>query len=89
MEIRRGAAMGPARMCTLPARHFAPAVELKSSFMRPAKLGAFFATGRVVFKGKSIGLIEGTPRDEDGKMIATASATVRIVSPQPERSRHE
>ena len=43
------------------------------------------AAGRVVFKGKSIGFVEGTLRDDDGKMIAIASATVRIVSPQPEK----
>lgn len=78
-------AMGPALMCTLPPGYFAPTVELKTSFMRSAKLGPLFATGRVVFKGKSIGFVEGTLRDDDGKMIATATATVRIVSPQPEK----
>ena len=62
-----------------------PSLELKTNFMRPAKLGPLFATGRVVFKGKSIGFVEGTLRDDDGKMIAFASATVRIVSPQPEK----
>lgn len=77
-------AMGPALVSTLPPGHFAPMMELKTNFMRPAKLGHLFATGRVVFRGKTFGFIEGTLRDSDGKMIATASATVRIVSPQPE-----
>ncbi len=84
MEIRGGVAMGPTRMCTLPPGHFAPTVELKTKFMRPAKLGPLFATGRAVFKGKSIGSVEGTFRDSDGNMIGTASASARIVSPQPE-----
>ena len=60
-------------------------VELKTNLMRPAKLGPLIATGRAVFKGKSIGLVERTLRDDGGIMIATAAATVRIVSPQPEK----
>ena len=42
-------AMGPALVCTLPPGHFAPTIELKTNFMRPAKMGRLFATGRVVF----------------------------------------
>ena len=77
--------MGSALVCTLPPGHMLPMAELKTSFMRPAKLGPIFATGRVVFKGETIGYVEGTLRDEAGKLIATASATIRIVSPQPDR----
>ncbi|MDK1022143.1 MAG: PaaI family thioesterase [Candidatus Hydrogenedentes bacterium] len=77
--------MGSALVCTLPPGHLLPVVELKTSFMRPAKLGPIFATGRVVFKAKSIAFVEGTLRDEAGKLIATASATMRIISPQPEK----
>ena len=77
--------LGSALVCTLPPGYSLPAAELKTSFMRPAKLGPIFATGRVVFKGRSIGCVEGTLRDEAVKLIATASATMRIISPQPER----
>ncbi len=77
-------AMRPALVCTLPSKHIAPTMELKTNFMRPAKMGTMFATGRVGFKAKDFGFVEGTLRDSDGKMIATASSTVRIVLPQPE-----
>ncbi len=78
-------AMGPAIMCTLPPGHFVTTIEIKTNFMRPAKLGPLIATGRIVFKGKSVGFLEGTLRDEEDRMIANASSTVRIVSPQPEK----
>jgi uncharacterized protein (TIGR00369 family) len=40
--------LGPALVCTLPPGQFAPTVELKVNFIRPAPLGALIGEGRVV-----------------------------------------
>jgi uncharacterized protein (TIGR00369 family) len=70
--------LGPALVSTLPADEFAPTLELKVNFVRPAKVGPLFAEGRVVHKGKSIAFLEGELRNIQGKIIATATATVQI-----------
>ncbi len=54
-QIPKGGVLGSALVCTLPPGRSLPAAGLKTSFVRPGKLGPIFATGRVVFKGKSIG----------------------------------
>jgi uncharacterized protein (TIGR00369 family) len=40
--------MGPALVATLPAGHFAPTLELKVSYLRPARVGPLFGEGRIV-----------------------------------------
>ena len=72
--------MGPALVATLGTDQFAPTLELKVSFLRPAKLGTpLVGEGRVVSKGSSIAFLSGELRDPDGELIATATATARIV----------
>jgi uncharacterized protein (TIGR00369 family) len=72
--------MGPALICTLPADQFAPTLELKVNFLRPAKPGRLVGTGRVVHKGGTIAFLAGELADESGQVLATATATARIVS---------
>ena len=71
--------LGPALMATLPDGEFAPTLELKVSFLRPAAPGRLVGTGRVVHRGGSIAFLEGELRDEAGAVLATATATARIV----------
>jgi len=71
--------MGPALVATLGPDQFAPTLELKVSFLRPAKVGTLLAEGRVVSKGSSIAFLSGELRDPEGELIATATATARIV----------
>jgi uncharacterized protein (TIGR00369 family) len=71
--------MGPALVATLGPDQFAPTLELKVNFLRPAKPGTLLAEGRVVSKGSSIAFLSGELRDPDGELIATATATARIV----------
>lgn len=61
-------------------RTFVPTLELKVSFVAPAKPGRFVAEGEVVRKGKSVAFVEGRLFDAAGELVATASTTVRIVS---------
>ena len=71
--------MGPALVSTLGPDEFAPTLELKVSFLRPAKLGTLVGEGRVVSKGSSIAFLSGELRAPDGELVATATATARIV----------
>ena len=77
-------AMGPALFTLLDEGQFAPTVDLKVSFLRPARAGTLVAEGRVVHRTRSIAFLEGTLATEDGTLVATATATARIVA-QEER----
>jgi uncharacterized protein (TIGR00369 family) len=68
-------------MATLPDGQVAPTLELKVSFLRPALPGRITGTGRVVHRGGSIAFLEGELRDEAGELLATATATARIIRP--------
>jgi molybdopterin converting factor subunit 1 len=71
--------MGPAAVSQLGPGHFAPTLELKVSFLRPAGPGRLVADGRVVHMGRSIAFLEGSLADEEGNVVATATATARVV----------
>jgi uncharacterized protein (TIGR00369 family) len=73
-------AMGPALFTTLGAEQFAPTIEMKVSFLRPARPGRIIAEGRLVHRTRSLAFVEGTLSTEDGDLIATGSATVRIIA---------
>jgi molybdopterin converting factor subunit 1 len=71
--------MGPAAIAQLGPGHFAPTLELKVNFLRPAGPGRLVADGRVVHLGKSVAFLEGSLADEEGNVVATATATARVV----------
>jgi uncharacterized protein (TIGR00369 family) len=75
--------MGPALVATLDGSEFAVTLELKVSFLRPASPGRFTGSGRVVHRGGSIAFLAGELRDGPGELIATATATSRIIRPAP------
>jgi uncharacterized protein (TIGR00369 family) len=66
-------------LAQLPSDHFAPTIEMKTSFFRPAPVGRLLGRARVVHRGKSIAFIESSLYDEAGELLASATATVRIV----------
>ena len=72
--------MGPALVATLPAGHFAPTLELKVNYLRPAKVGPLFGEGRIVHRGGGVAFLAGDLRDPAGELVATATATARILS---------
>lgn len=73
-------AMGPALVATLPPGQFAPTLEMKVSFLEPAKVGPLWAHGRVVKRGSTNSFVEGELLDAQGRVIARSSATVRMIS---------
>lgn len=53
----------------------APTLEIKTSFLRPAKAGRLKGVGRVVRWGRTIAFTEGELYDAEGRLIAKASGT--------------
>jgi uncharacterized protein (TIGR00369 family) len=63
----------------LPADSTALTANLNVSFLKPAKLGLFTATSRLVSRDERNAETAGELRDEDGLLVATATARLRIV----------
>jgi molybdopterin converting factor subunit 1 len=72
-------AMGPAALSALGAGHMVPTLELKVSFLRPGRVGRLVADARVVHMGRSVAFLEASLTDDDGNLIATSTATARVV----------
>ena len=73
--------MGPALVATLEPGEFAPTLELKINFLRPARPGRLIGTGRIVHRGGTVAFLAGDLSDAGGNLLATATATARIVRP--------
>jgi uncharacterized protein (TIGR00369 family) len=54
-------------------------LELKINFLKPVWNGKLRAEGRVVKRGKTVGLTECDVRDEKGELVARASSTVMTL----------
>ena len=74
--------LGPALTATLPPNQFAPTLELKVNFIAAARVGPLIGEGRVVARGGTVAFLAGELRTEAGELIATATATARIVVPR-------
>ena len=71
--------LGPALVATLPPGSFAPTLELKVNYLRPARPGRLVGTGRVVHRGGTVAFLSGELADGEGLVLATATATAKIV----------
>jgi uncharacterized protein (TIGR00369 family) len=65
-------------LCTTDTQTFAPTLEMKVSFLKPALQGKLKAVGRIVQKGKSVAFVESELFDPQGKLVAKASATLAV-----------
>jgi uncharacterized protein (TIGR00369 family) len=74
--------MGPALAATLDESEFAPTLELKVNFIRGAKPGKLISHGRVVSRGGTIAFLAGELSTSAGELVATATATARILTPR-------
>ena len=70
--------LSPALASLLGAGQFPATLELKVSFIAPARVGALTGEARVVSRGKSICFLEANLRDVDGRLVATATATAML-----------
>jgi len=71
--------MGPALAATLDAGLYSATLELKVSFLRPAKPGRLVGRGRVVHSGSTVAFLAGELLDDSGRVVAVGSATARIL----------
>jgi uncharacterized protein (TIGR00369 family) len=62
----------------LKLQQWLPTVEIKTSFLAPAKLGTCLGEGQVIRAGKSIVFAEGRLWDADGKLAMHATATLAV-----------
>jgi uncharacterized protein (TIGR00369 family) len=70
--------LGPALVATLGPQQFAPTLDLHVQFLRPACPGRLIGRGRVTRKGSGVAFLAGELVDEEGGVIATATATAQI-----------
>jgi uncharacterized protein (TIGR00369 family) len=68
-------AMGLAYATTLEDGETFTTLELKINFLRPVKSARLTAEGRVVQRGKTVGVAECSVSDERGRLIAKATST--------------
>ena len=73
------AAMGMAFFTTCEEGESFTTLELKINFVRPFWTGTLHAHGRVVSRGKTVGLTECDVVDENDRLIAKASSTVMAL----------
>ncbi|MFO1256198.1 MAG: PaaI family thioesterase [Sphingomonadaceae bacterium] len=54
-------------------------LELKVSFLAPARPGPVFAEGWIVKAGRKTAFVEGSLKDGAGELLATASSTLMLA----------
>jgi uncharacterized protein (TIGR00369 family) len=73
------AAMGLAFSATLDEGESFTTLELKINFLKPVWKARLKAIGRVVRRGRVIGLVECDVTDEGGSLVARSSSTCMIL----------
>lgn len=71
--------VGPALLATLRPDQFQSTMELKASFLRPVRPGRIFGNGRVMRRVGDIAHLEASLSDSNDVLIATATATARVI----------
>jgi uncharacterized protein (TIGR00369 family) len=70
--------LGPALVAGLSPGDFAPTTDLHVQFLRPARPGRLLGRGRVVRRGRDVAFLAGELADENGVVVAVATATAQI-----------
>ena len=71
--------MGPAVFVKTGGLLYTATISMTISFLAPAKVGPIIGEASVVQLGKTVAFIEGRLMDETGRLLATATATARLV----------
>ncbi len=71
--------MGAALATVLGEDERPPTLEMKVSFIRPAKVGTIAGTARVVHRSKSVAFVEGELHDPAGTLLARGTVTATII----------
>ena len=81
--------VGPALLATLGSGEFIETLDQHTVFLRPAPMGRLLGRGRVVGRRDDIAQLQASLSDSAGHVVATATATARIVSADPGPSARE
>src|SRR6516165_4410832 len=71
--------MGAAVFVMTDGKLYSPTISMTVNFMAPAKTGPLTSEAKVTQLGKSIAFVEGRLTADDGMLLATASASTRLV----------
>jgi uncharacterized protein (TIGR00369 family) len=71
--------MGPAVLVMSQGRLYTTTISMTVNFLAPARPGPIIGEARVTQLGKTIAFVEGKLMAEDGTLLATASATERLL----------
>jgi uncharacterized protein (TIGR00369 family) len=78
--------VGPALLATLQPDQFQSTLDLNVRFLRPVRPGRLIGKGRVVHRDGAIASLEASLLDAEGAVIATATATARVIPLSQARS---
>jgi uncharacterized protein (TIGR00369 family) len=78
--------VGPALLSTLEPDQFQSTLGLNVNFLRPVRPGRLIGRGRVVHRDRDIAALEASLLDSHGTLIATATATARVIALDQARS---
>jgi uncharacterized protein (TIGR00369 family) len=81
--------MGPAVLIMTQAQAMPTTIGMTVAYLAPARPGPLFGEAWVIQLGKTVGFVEASLSDEAGRVIARASASVRLVSPQKAMARQD
>jgi uncharacterized protein (TIGR00369 family) len=71
--------LGPAVLVRTRGEHYCATIDLRVSFLSPARPGKLVGEGRIAKIGKTIAFLEGRLLDTRGVVVATATASARVV----------
>jgi uncharacterized protein (TIGR00369 family) len=78
--------VGPALLSTLEPDQFQSTLELNVNFLRPVRPGRLIGKGRVVHRDGELAFLEARLLDSQGTLVATATATAKVIALDRARS---
>ena len=74
-------AMAMAAIAKVRLRYSFPTLDLRVVFLGRAQAGPLIGEGRVVEMGRTVAFLEGQLRNEEGTLLAEATATATVADP--------
>jgi len=71
--------MGPAVLMKSGGQIYTATIDLRVSYIAPAKIGSFIGEACVVQIGKTIAFVEAKLMDANGTLVATATTSARVI----------
>ena len=72
--------VGPALLATLEPEQFQSTLQINVNFLRPVRPGRLVGRGRVVHRAGDLAFLEAELLDSGKAVIATATATARVIA---------